>query len=60
MQVLCFKKGCYKDGAKTKTDSASIIAELPQEQKAFQENDFYKQKENHRYKTEATNSELKM
>ena len=52
-------KGCYKEGAKTKTYSISIKSELHQEQKAFQETDYYKEKSKHRYKIEAKNSELK-
>jgi Transposase DDE domain/Transposase domain (DUF772) len=53
------KKGCYKDGAKTKTYSVSIKSELHQDQMAFQETEYYKEKAKHRYKIEAKNSELK-
>jgi transposase len=53
------KEGCYKEGSKTKTYSVSIKSELHQEQIAFQETDFYKEKAKHRYKIEAKNSELK-
>jgi transposase len=53
------KEGCYKEGAKTKTYSVSIKSELHQEQIAFQETDYYKEKTKHRYKIEAKNSELK-
>ena len=53
------KEGCYKEGAKTKTYSVSIKKELHQEQIAFQETDYYKDKAKHRYKIEAKNSELK-
>ena len=53
------KEGCYKDGAKTKTYSVSIKSELHQEQTAFQETDYFKDKAKHRYKIEAKNSELK-
>jgi transposase len=53
------KEGCYKDGAKTKTYSVSIKSELHQDQMAFQETDYYKEKAKHRYKIEAKNSELK-
>ncbi len=57
---LCpLKEGCYKEGAKTKTYSVSIKSELHQEQLAFQETDYYKEKAKHRYKIEAKNSELK-
>lgn len=53
------KEGCYKEASKTKTYSVSIKSELHQEQIAFQETDFYKEKAKHRYKIEAKNSELK-
>jgi transposase len=53
------KTGCYKDGAKSKSYSVSIKSELHQEQMAFQETDYFKEKAKHRYKIEAKNSELK-
>ena len=53
------KEGCYKEGSKTKTYSVSIKSDLHQEQIAFQESDYYKEKAKHRYKIEAKNSELK-
>jgi transposase len=53
------KEGCYKEGSKTKTYSVSIKSELHQEQIAFQETHYYKEKAKHRYKIEAKNSELK-
>jgi hypothetical protein len=53
------KEGCYKEGSKTKTYSVSIKSHLHQEQIAFQESDYYKEKTKHRYKIEAKNSELK-
>ena len=52
-------KGCYKPGSKTKTYSVSIKSNLHQDQMAFQETDYYKEKAKHRYKIEAKNSELK-
>lgn len=51
--------GCYKEGAKSKTYSVSIKSELHQDQIAFQETNFFKEKVKHRYKIEAKNSELK-
>jgi transposase len=51
--------GCYKPGAKSKSYSISIKSELHQEQIAFQETEYYKEKAKHRYKIEAKNSELK-
>lgn len=53
------KNGCYKEGAKTKSYSVSIKSDLHQEQTAFQETDYFKEKAKHRYKIEAKNSELK-
>lgn len=53
------KEGCYKEESKTKTYSVSIKSELHQEQIAFQETHYYKEKAKHRYKIEAKNSELK-
>lgn len=53
------KENCYKPGAKTKTYSVSIKSDLHQDQIAFQETEFYKEKTKHRYKIEAKNSELK-
>lgn len=59
-KVCPLKEGCYKDGAKSKTYSVSIKSELHQEQMAFQETDYYKQKSKHRYKIEAKTVNLKM
>lgn len=53
------KEGCYKEGAKTKTYAVTIKSDLHQEQIAFQETEYYKEKAKHRYKIEAKNSELK-
>jgi transposase len=53
------KDNCYKLGAKSKTYSVSIKSNIHQEQMAFQETDYYKEKIKHRYKIEAKNSELK-
>jgi transposase len=58
-KICPLKEGCYKEGSKTKTYSVSIKSELHQEQIAFQETDYYKEKAKHRYKIEAKNSELK-
>lgn len=58
-KVCPLREGCYKEGAKTKTYSVSIKSELHQDQIAFQESDYYKDKSRHRYKIEAKNSELK-
>jgi hypothetical protein len=53
------KKGCYKEGAKTKTYSVIIKSALHKEQIAFQETEYFKEKAKHRYKIEAKNGELK-
>jgi len=53
------RENCYKPGAKTKTYSVSIKSDIHQQQMAFQETDFYKEKIKHRYKIEPKNSELK-
>jgi transposase len=53
------RNGCYKEGAKSKTYSISIKSGVHQEQSAFQETEYFKEKAKHRYKIEAKNSELK-
>ena len=53
------KVGCYKEGSKTKTYAITIKSDLHQDQIAFQQTPFFKQKAAHRYKIEAKNSELK-
>ena len=53
------KKGCYKEGAKSKSYSVSIKSHIHKEQIAFQETEYFKEKAKHRYKIEAKNGELK-
>lgn len=53
------KDGCYKAGAKTRSYSITLKSDIHQEQIAFQETDYFKEKSKHRYKIEAKNSELK-
>jgi hypothetical protein len=53
------KNGCYKEGAKSKTYSVTIISNLHQQQIDFQETGYFKEKAKHRYKIEAKNGELK-
>ena len=53
------KDGCYKPGAKVKTYAVTIKSTIHQEQQAFQQTDYFKEKARHRYKIEAKNSELK-
>src|SRR5699024_3750345 len=57
---LCpFRKGCYKDGAKTKSYYVSIKSAEHQEQKVFQETEEFKLLSKERYKIEAKKGELK-
>ncbi|MCP3033602.1 IS1182 family transposase [Halobacillus sp. A1] len=53
------QEGCYKPGAKSKSYSVSIKSEEHQNQVAFQNSEFFKEKAKERYKIEAKNSELK-
>ena len=53
------KKGCYKEGAKSKTYSISIKSEIHKEQINFEKSEYFKEKSKHRYKIEAKNGELK-
>lgn len=53
------KEGCYKEGAKTKSYSVSIITNTHKAQMEFQETEYFKMKAKERYKIEAKNSELK-
>lgn len=53
------KKGCYKEGAKSKTYSVTIKSNAHKEQAKFQESEYFKEKSKERYKIEAKNSELK-
>lgn len=57
---ICSKRdGCYKEGAKTKSYSLTIKSDLHNEQKEFQETEYFKERAKERYKIEAKNSELK-
>lgn len=58
-KICPLRDNCYKPGAKTKSYSVSIKSSLHQEQTAFQETEYYREKAKHRYKIEAKNSELK-
>jgi len=58
-RTCALKDGCYKPGAKSKSYSVSIKCNEHQEQMAFQNTEFFKDKAGHRYKIEAKNSELK-
>ena len=54
-----YREGCYKDGAKKKTYTETIICDSHSEQAQFQETEYFKEKMKERYKIEAKNSELK-
>lgn len=54
-----YKEGCYKEGAKSKSYSETIICDTHSEHAKFQETEYFKEKSRERYKIEAKNSELK-
>lgn len=54
-----YRDGCYKEGAKKKTYSETLICDAHSEQAKFQETEHFKEKMKERYKIEAKNSELK-
>ncbi len=54
-----YRDGCYKEGAKKKTYTETIICDSHSEQAQFQETEYFKEKAKERYKIEAKNSELK-
>jgi transposase len=53
------KEGCYKDDAKSKTYSVTLLSETHKEQKDFQETEYFKERAKQRYMIEAKNAELK-
>ena len=53
------KNGCYKEGAKHKTYSITILSDIHKKQKEFQETQYFKERAKQRYKIEAKNAELK-
>ena len=54
-----YKEGCYKEAAKSKSYSETVICDTHSEQAKFQETEYFKEKSKERYKIEAKNSELK-
>ena len=54
-----YREGCYKDGAKKKIYTETIICDIHSAQAQFQETEHFKEKMKERYKIEAKNSELK-
>lgn len=53
------RRGCYKDGAKSKTYSVPIKTDEQERHLEFQQTDEFKGKARERYKIEAKNAELK-
>lgn len=53
------RKGCYKDGAKSKTYAVQIKSEEHQKQADFEKTEEFRTKARSRYKIEAKNAELK-
>jgi transposase len=53
------RKGCYKEGAKSKTYSITILSDTHKKQKEFQETEYFKERARQRYIVEAKNAELK-
>ena len=58
-KVCPFQKGCYKEGAKSKTYTVTIKSTEHKDQEMFQTSEEFKEKAKSRYKIEAKNSELK-
>ena len=58
-KCCAYRDGCYKEGAKKKTYTETIICDSHSEQVKFQETEHFKEKMRERYKIEAKNSELK-
>lgn len=58
-KVCPLRDGCYKEGAKTKSDYVTIKSKEHTEQEAFQNTEEFKNLAKSRYKIEAKNSELK-
>lgn len=58
-KICPFRKGCYKEGANTKTYHVTIKSTEHTDQQAFQNSEEFKELASTRYKIEAKNSELK-
>lgn len=58
-KTCSLRENCYKPGAKSKTYSVTIKADLHKQHMDFQETQYYKEKIKERYKIEAKNSEIK-
>lgn len=53
------KEGCYKEGAKSKSYSVTIMSHTHKEHEEFQNTEYFREKAKERYKIEAKNAELK-
>jgi len=58
-RICPYRERCYKDGAKRKTYSETLMSDTHSKQALFQETEYFKEKAKERYKIEAKNSELK-
>ena len=56
---MLLKKGCNKEGAKSKTSSKTLKNKEYFFQKMFQKTEYFKEKTKHRYKNRGKNVELK-
>ena len=54
-----YRQGCYKEGAKKKSYSETLICDTHSKHAKFQETEYFKEKLKERYKIEAKNNELK-
>ncbi len=58
-KICPMRKGCYKEGAKAKTYSVTILPNIQKEHSDFENTDYFQEKYKERYKIEAKNGELK-
>lgn len=58
-KACALRKGCYKEGARTKSYSVSIKSDEHKSQMEFQQSERFKSLSKERYKIEAKNAELK-
>ena len=58
-KVCHLREGCYKCEANFKTYSISILSDIHEEQRTFQETNYFKERAKLRYMIEAKNAEMK-
>ena len=58
-QSCPMREGCYKPGAKKKSCQVTIISDIHNRQREFQESEYFKERSKQRYMIEAKNAELK-